>query len=57
MTVRHLTSKDAKFFQYLDKPIFVGDVLDASSSPSMSVGYYRTQNVIVLGKISTEKRP
>jgi ethanolamine utilization protein EutQ len=41
MTVRHLTPKDAKFFQYLDKPIFVGDVLDASNSPSMSVGYYR----------------
>jgi ethanolamine utilization protein EutQ len=41
MTVRHLTSKDAKFFQYLDKTIFVGDVLDASNSPCMSVGYYR----------------
>jgi hypothetical protein len=25
MTVRHFTSKDAKFFQYLDKDIFVGD--------------------------------
>ncbi|HEU4693871.1 MAG TPA: hypothetical protein VFS23_36150 [Vicinamibacterales bacterium] len=40
MSVKHLTSKDARFFQYLDKTIFVGDVLDGSNSPSMSVGYY-----------------
>lgn len=40
MSVRHLTSKDARFFQYLDKTIFVGDVIDGSNSPSMSVGYY-----------------
>ena len=43
MTVRHFTGKDAKFYQYLDKTIFVGDVLDASNSPSMSVGYYRNR--------------
>jgi ethanolamine utilization protein EutQ len=44
MTVRHFTSKDAKFFQYLDKEIFVGDVLDPSNSDNMSVGYYRNKN-------------
>jgi ethanolamine utilization protein EutQ len=44
MTVRHFTSKDAKFFQYRDKEIFVGDVLDPSNSENMSVGYYRNKN-------------
>jgi ethanolamine utilization protein EutQ len=43
MTVRHFTSKDAKFFQYRDKDIFVGDVLDSSNSESMSVGYYHNE--------------
>jgi ethanolamine utilization protein EutQ len=43
MSVRHFTSKDAKFFQYLDREIFVGDVLDSSNSDSMSVGFYRNK--------------
>jgi ethanolamine utilization protein EutQ len=43
MTVRHFTSNDAKFFQYLDKEIFVGDVLDPSNSDNMSVGFYRNK--------------
>jgi ethanolamine utilization protein EutQ len=41
MGVRHFTSKDAKFYQYADRDIFVGDVLDSSSSETMSVGFYR----------------
>jgi len=43
MSVRHFTSSDAKFYQYADRQIFVGDVLDASNSESMSVGYYRNK--------------
>ncbi|TIL92263.1 MAG: hypothetical protein E5Y73_15710 [Mesorhizobium sp.] len=43
MTITHYTSKDAKFFQYLDKEIFVGDVLDPSNSGHMSAGYYRNK--------------
>jgi ethanolamine utilization protein EutQ len=43
MTVTHYTSEDAKFFQYLDKEIFVGDVLDPSNSGHMSAGYYRNK--------------
>jgi ethanolamine utilization protein EutQ len=43
MTVRHFTSNDAKFYQYKDRPIFVGDVLDSSNSDSMSVGFYRNK--------------
>lgn len=43
MSVRHFTAKDAKFYQYADRQIFVGDVLDASNSESMSVGYYRNK--------------
>lgn len=43
MSVRHFTSEDAKFYQYADRPIFVGDVLDASNSDSMSVGFYRNE--------------
>jgi ethanolamine utilization protein EutQ len=43
MGVRHFTSKDAKFFQYADRRIFVGDVLDSSNSDSMSVGFYRNE--------------
>ena len=44
MAVRHFTSEDAKFYQYADRQIFVGDVLDASNSDTMSVGYYRNRN-------------
>lgn len=40
MTVRHFTRDDAKFYRYKDREILVGDVVDASSSDSMSVGYY-----------------
>lgn len=43
MTVKHFTSGDAKFFQYLDREIFVGDVLDSLNSDAMSVGYYRNK--------------
>jgi ethanolamine utilization protein EutQ len=43
MTVRHFTSGNAKFFQYLDREIFVGDVLDSSNSDTMSVGFYRNK--------------
>jgi ethanolamine utilization protein EutQ len=43
MSVRHFTSDDAKYYQYADRPIFVGDVLDASNSDSMSVGFYRNR--------------
>jgi ethanolamine utilization protein EutQ len=43
MTVRHFTSKDAKYYQYLDREIFVGDVLDSSNSGTMSVGFYRNK--------------
>ncbi len=43
MSVRHFTSADADFFRYADRDIFVGDVLDASNSDSMSVGFYRNR--------------
>jgi ethanolamine utilization protein EutQ len=43
MSVRHFTSKDAKFYQYTDRQIFVGDVLDSSNSDTMSVGFYRNK--------------
>jgi ethanolamine utilization protein EutQ len=43
MSVRHFTSHDAKFYQYADRPIFVGDVLDSSNSDTMSVGFYRNR--------------
>lgn len=43
MTVRHFTSNDAKFYQYSDRQIFVGDVLDSSNSDTMSVGFYRNK--------------
>lgn len=43
MSVRHFTSKDAKFYQYADREIFVGDVLDSSNSDTMSVGFYRNR--------------
>jgi ethanolamine utilization protein EutQ len=43
MTVRHFTSNDAKYYQYTDQQIFVGDVLDSSTSDTMSVGFYRNK--------------
>jgi ethanolamine utilization protein EutQ len=43
MSVRHFTDKDAKFYQYSDRQIFVGDVVDASNSEHMSVGFYRNK--------------
>jgi ethanolamine utilization protein EutQ len=43
MSVRHFTDKDAKFYQYSDRQIFVGDVLDSSNSDTMSVGFYRNK--------------
>lgn len=43
MSVRHFTSNDAKFYQYTDRQIFVGDVLDSSNSDTMSVGFYRNK--------------
>jgi ethanolamine utilization protein EutQ len=43
MSVRHFTAKDAEWFQYLDRQIFVGDVVDSSNSESMSVGFYRNK--------------
>ena len=43
MSVRHFTTKDAKFYQYADRDIFVGDVLDSSNSDTMSVGFYRNR--------------
>ena len=43
MSVRHFTAKDAEWFQYLDRQIFVGDVVDSSNSETMSVGFYRNK--------------
>jgi ethanolamine utilization protein EutQ len=43
MSVRHFTSNDAKFYQYANRQIFVGDVLDSSNSDTMSVGFYRNK--------------
>lgn len=43
MSVRHFTINDAKFYQYADRQIFVGDVLDSSNSDTMSVGFYRNR--------------
>ena len=43
MSVRHFTAKDAEWFQYLDRQIFVGDVVDSSNSETMSVGFYRNR--------------
>jgi ethanolamine utilization protein EutQ len=43
MGVRHFTSSEAKFYQYADRRIFVGDVLDASNSEAMSAGFYRNE--------------
>jgi ethanolamine utilization protein EutQ len=44
MGVRHFTSTDAAFYQYADREIFVGDVLDSAGSDTMSIGYYRNRN-------------
>lgn len=41
MSVQHFTSRDARFYQYAGREIFVGDVLDKSNSEAMSVGFYR----------------
>jgi ethanolamine utilization protein EutQ len=41
MSVTHFTKSDAKFHQYSDLQIFVGDVLDSRNSSAMSAGYYR----------------
>ena len=43
MTVRHFTSDEANWYQYRDREIFVGDVLDSSNSETMSVGFYRNK--------------
>jgi ethanolamine utilization protein EutQ len=43
MSVRHFTDKDAKFYRYSDRQIFVGDVVDSSNSDHMSVGFYRNK--------------
>lgn len=41
MTVQKFTAGNAAFFRYLDKDIFVGDVIDRSNSRHLSAGYYR----------------
>lgn len=41
MSVRKFTNRDAAFYHYKDQEIFVGDVVDASNSDTMSVGFYR----------------
>jgi ethanolamine utilization protein EutQ len=43
MSVRHFTAEDAEWYQYLDRQIFVGDVVDSSNSETMSVGFYRNK--------------
>jgi ethanolamine utilization protein EutQ len=43
MSVRHFTAKDADWYQYRDRQIFVGDVIDSSNSETMSVGFYRNK--------------
>jgi len=43
MSVRHFTAKDAEWYQYRDRQIFVGDVVDSSNSETMSVGFYRNR--------------
>lgn len=44
MSVRRFTAQDAEWYQYRDRQIFVGDVLDSSDSDAMSVGFYRNRN-------------
>jgi ethanolamine utilization protein EutQ len=42
MSVRHLTIKDpTTWYQHSDRQIFIGDVVDASNSDTMSVGFCR----------------
>jgi ethanolamine utilization protein EutQ len=43
MSVRHFAARNADWYQFKDKRIFVGDVLDASNSETMSVGFYRNE--------------
>jgi ethanolamine utilization protein EutQ len=43
MSVRHFTPQDAEWYQYSDRQLFVGDVLDSSNSKTMSVGFYRNR--------------
>jgi ethanolamine utilization protein EutQ len=43
MSVRRFTAEDAAWFQYGDRQIFVGDVLDSSNGDTMSVGFYRNR--------------
>ena len=43
MSVRRFSASDARFYQFKDRQIFVGDVLDSSSSEAMSVGFYRNR--------------
>ena len=43
MSVRHLTADDADWYQYRDREIYVGDVLNSTNSESMSVGFYRNK--------------
>ncbi len=44
MSVRRFFAQDAEWYQYRDREIYVGDVLDSSNSESMSVGFYRNRN-------------
>jgi ethanolamine utilization protein EutQ len=42
MSVKHFTNKDpGKWYQYADRKIFLGSVLDKTNSNSMSVGFAR----------------
>ena len=43
MSVRHFVARDADWYQYRDRQIFVGDVIDSSNSETMSVGFYRNK--------------
>ena len=44
MSVRLFTTDNAEWYQYRDREIYVGDVLDSTNSESMSVGFYRNRN-------------
>lgn len=44
MSVRLFTADNAEWYQYRDREIFVGDVLNSSNSEAMSVGFYRNKN-------------
>ena len=43
MSVKHFSSNDADWYQYRDREIFVGDVLNSTNSETMSVGFYRNK--------------